>query len=144
MRIYCSNFKRVCIFKVNRLHLHPKRDKTMDNSDNSKEDSKEDPKQSKDTPYKAHLFICTRSREQPKACCNSKGSEELRKKVKSLAKEKWGKSVRINTSGCLDFCSKGITAVLYPQNKWFYHLTINDENILIDAIEKALDEETVT
>lgn len=89
--------------------------------------------------YKAHLFICTAKKANGE-CCGAKGSEDLRAKVKSLAKNhpEWKGQVRVNTAGCLDRCEEGITAVLYPQGKWFTHLESNDEQVLLNAIDEAL------
>jgi predicted metal-binding protein len=93
--------------------------------------------------YKAHLFICT-NKKDGKECCAEKRSENLRKAVKDLAKQKWGKDVRINSAGCLDHCSEGIAAVLYPQGEWFTHLkdTSEDANALIEAIAAVFDPES--
>src|SRR5690348_14203076 len=89
--------------------------------------------------YKAHLFICTNKKEG-KPCCADKNSEAFRKKIKDLAKEKWGKSVRINASGCLDHCNEGIAAVIYPQGQWFTQLKDTDDDVkaLMEAMERAV------
>lgn len=88
---------------------------------------------------KAHLFICT-NRPDIEGKCGSKGSEDLRSELKHRCKEVFGKSddLRINSSGCLGFCERGITAVLYPQGKWFHELTQKDGDLLIDEVSKAL------
>jgi (2Fe-2S) ferredoxin len=96
-----------------------------------------------DIKYKAHLFICT-NKKDGKECCADKASESLRKRVKDLAKDKWGRQVRINASGCLDRCSEGITAVLYPQGEWFTGLrdSEDDAQALMEAIEGIFDKES--
>lgn len=93
-----------------------------------------------DEGYKAHLFICT-NKKDGKPCCADKDAENFRKKVKDLAKEKWGRKVRVNAAGCLDRCDEGITAVLYPQGEWFVGLKNKGEDCdrMIEAIEAALD-----
>lgn len=93
-----------------------------------------------DSGYKAHLFICTNQKDGKK-CCADKNGEKLQKKVKEIAKERWGKQVRINKSGCLDRCSEGIAAVLYPQGEWFVDLENRGEDVelLVAAVEAALN-----
>lgn len=88
--------------------------------------------------YKAHLFICTNKKEG-KACCAEKGSEALRSRLKEWAKTEFGDEVRINASGCLDKCSEGIAAVLYPQNIWFTQITAADDEKLKTAVHEALN-----
>ena len=88
-------------------------------------------------PYKAHLFICT-NKKQGKPCCGDKGAEELRQRVKQWASEQFGNEVRVNASGCLDKCSEGIAAVLYPQNLWLTGLKSADDERLKEALRAAL------
>jgi (2Fe-2S) ferredoxin len=86
----------------------------------------------------AHLFVCTNSRENG-ADCASKGSADLRVKLRNICQDptkNWHGRVRINASGCLGRCEKGIAAVLYPKAQWFENLGVNDTA----AIEKALKE----
>tara|TARA_B100001758_G_C18405320_1_gene611657 strand:- start:839 stop:1054 length:216 start_codon:yes stop_codon:yes gene_type:complete len=41
------------------------------------------------------------------------------KQFKLAAKEKGIKDVRVQKSGCLDFCESGPTCVIYPNGDWF-------------------------
>lgn len=88
---------------------------------------------------KAHLFICT-NKPDKEGKCGAKGSEELRSELKQRCKEAFGKneSLRINSSGCLGFCERGITAVLYPEGKWFFDLSKKDGDQLFDEVAQAL------
>jgi len=87
--------------------------------------------------YKCHLFICTNSPNKPNKC-GSKNSEKLRLELKEKVKIQNLENVRINSSGCLGACEKGIAAVMYPQNKWFYELTENSSEILLEQIKKNI------
>ena len=91
--------------------------------------------------YKAHLFICTNAPDK-EGKCGHKKSENLRKNLKARAQQDLGKEVRVNMSGCLGFCEKGIAAVIYPQQKWFFNLSDNkqDEEKLFEELKKALAE----
>jgi predicted metal-binding protein len=100
-------------------------------------------------PFDAHLFICTNSRPPgpdgaPRASCGAHQAEELRKRVKELASKAFkNKAFRVNSSGCLGACEKGIAAVCYSDqsdSQWCLELR-NDaesEKALIRALEKAL------
>lgn len=90
--------------------------------------------------FEAHLFICTNDRgpNGKRESCRPKGAEELREKVKAACREKGFPSVRINGSGCLDQCERGITAVLYPKGEWFLNLKATDVDTLVQAVEKAV------
>ena len=86
---------------------------------------------------KAHLFVCTHYREKAKGeSCAARGSIALRNYVKLLCKGMPG--VRINTSGCLDRCQEGITAVLYPEGRWITHLGPEDKEVLKQVVEESL------
>ncbi len=77
--------------------------------------------------FDAHLFICTNRKPEGKASCAPKGSEALRDRVKEaaaqIAAQTPGRKIRVNASGCLGQCSKGIAAVCYPQAQWFLELS---------------------
>lgn len=78
--------------------------------------------------YQCHVFICTNQREKGgRECCADKGAEELRNELKAWARKEYGRKVRINNSGCLDFCEKGIASVIYPEGEW--HLNLKTTNL---------------
>lgn len=89
--------------------------------------------------YECHVFVCTNKRDKGRESCADKGSIELRDQLKSWAFKKYGKKVRINTSGCLDFCEKGIVTVIYPEGEWRMNLTSNSLEELQSAISEKMD-----
>lgn len=92
--------------------------------------------------FRAHLFICTNDRgpDGKRASCGRAGSQNLRDQVKAACRDKGFPkgSVRINSSGCLDQCERGIAAVLYPQGEWMLDLKEGDADQLVAAVEKAV------
>jgi len=54
--------------------------------------------------------------------------EELSKKLSSRAPtvQEDGPRIRINQSGCLGPCERGINAVCYPEGKWWHALEAED------------------
>ncbi|PIS10836.1 MAG: 2Fe-2S ferredoxin [Bdellovibrio sp. CG10_big_fil_rev_8_21_14_0_10_47_8] len=87
--------------------------------------------------YKQHLFICTNSPDR-EGKCGSKGSEELRLALKQRCGKEFGKDVRVNASGCLGHCERGIAAVLYPQGEWFLDLAKEDQEVLFRAVQEKI------
>lgn len=82
------------------------------------------------------MFICTNKRTDGRECCADKGALELRDRLKAWVKEKYGKKVRINNAGCMDFCAQGIATVIYPESEW--HLEIKSDNL--EELKIAIDE----
>jgi (2Fe-2S) ferredoxin len=92
--------------------------------------------------YKKHLFICTNGNPDDPKKCASKGALELHAQVKEMACQDFNpKEVRINRSGCLGYCEKGITAVLYPDSRWFYELTPKSESLLLKTLRESLSQQ---
>lgn len=78
--------------------------------------------------YTAHIFCCTNRRPDahPRGSCAASGSEGLRDYMKARAKELGLKTVRVNSSGCLDRCELGPTVVIYPEGVWYTCRTRDD------------------
>jgi predicted metal-binding protein len=78
--------------------------------------------------YKCHLFICTNTKDKGESC-GPKESGALRLELKKRLEEKYPDLrpyFRINASGCLGQCEKGIAAVCYPAGEWQTHLELKD------------------
>lgn len=89
--------------------------------------------------YEKHLFICVNGEGDPSRC-GGKGGLELHKKVKVACQLP---KTRINRSGCLGYCERGIAAVLYPQGRWFLELSQNDAETLKEALNSPLSSDNL-
>ena len=80
-----------------------------------------DPKGRDEPGYRMHAFVCGHSRPEGSArgCCSEKNSLDLMREFKIATKEKGIIDVRVQKSGCLDFCESGPTCVIYPKGDWF-------------------------
>ena len=80
-----------------------------------------DPKGREVPGYRMHAFVCghTRPEGSTRGCCSEKGSLDLMKEFKNAAKERGLDDVRVQKSGCLDYCENGPTCVVYPEGEWF-------------------------
>ena len=90
---------------------------------------------------KLHFFICTNEKSPEKSSCalnSNLDPKKFRAKLKEICRERWGKQVRINTAGCLGKCSRGVTAVIYPQGKWFFELREDHFEEILEYIEENL------
>ncbi len=85
-------------------------------------------------PYTHHIFVCQNERPEghPRGCCKSKGSIDLHAALKeAVAKAGLAKRARVNKSGCLDQCEKGITVVVYPEAVWYGRVTLADVDEIV-------------
>ena len=83
--------------------------------------------------------MCVNERED-KSCCQDHGAAELRDYAKNKTKEleiSGQGGVRVNQAGCLDRCSEGPVAVVYPEGVWYRY---RDEADLDEIITKHLIE----
>lgn len=86
-------------------------------------------------PFEKHIFICVNERpaDHPRGCCKAKGSEKIRDLFKeALAKRGLKNKVRANAAGCLDWCERGPTVVVYPDGIWYHVETEADVQDIVE------------
>lgn len=77
--------------------------------------------------FEKHVFICANDKDAPKKCCGSAHSMELIEKFKSTwAAQGLDTKIRIQKAGCLDFCGKGPTLVVYPEGVFYGNVQLSD------------------
>ena len=83
------------------------------------------------------IFVCVNERNtnNPKGCCSSKNSLEIMTKIKRIIKNSGIENIRVNKSGCLGNCEKGVACVIYPEGIWY---TIPDEEKAIIEISNHI------
>ena|ERR1700733_12238158 len=85
--------------------------------------------------FQRHVFVCINERaaDHPKGCCKARGGVEVRDRLKQELKTRGiSKLVRANNSGCLDQCEAGVTVVVYPEQVWYGHVTVDDIPELVE------------
>lgn len=88
--------------------------------------------------FQRHVFVCINERaaDNPRGSCKAKGGVDVRDKLKlELSKRGLSKVIRANNAGCLDQCEQGITLVVYPEQVWYGHVTVDD---VAEIVEKHL------
>lgn len=96
-----------------------------------------------ESPFVCHVFVCTNQKPDGRECCALKNGAELHAQLKEWSKGTFGKRVRINKSGCLDFCSRGVAVAIYPQNEWYLDAKLEDLEAMkakISAVVQKTDE----
>ena len=93
-----------------------------------------DPKGRSSVGYERHVFVCghERSVDASRPSCSRRGSLDLMRLLKTSAKQAGLQNVRVQKSGCLDFCEFGTTCVVYPEGVWY---SITDENAVKDILQ---------
>jgi len=88
--------------------------------------------------FQRHVFVCINERaaDHPRGSCKHKGGVDVRDRLKSeLTRRGLSKTIRANNAGCLDQCEQGITLVVYPEQVWYGHVTVDD---IAEIVEKHL------
>ena len=84
--------------------------------------------------FQRHLFVCIHDRGpgHPRGSCAQSGSLEVAQALKLAAYERGLKRiVRVNKSGCLDQCAKGVACVTYPEGVWYGGVQLSDVDEIV-------------
>lgn len=84
--------------------------------------------------YSKHVFVCGHERPEgaQRPHCLGRGSLELLSQLKALSREAGLENVRVQKSGCLDYCEHGISCVVYPEGVWY---TLQNQEDLLSIVE---------
>ena len=100
-----------------------------------------DPKGRTEVGYQTHVFVCGHERNEnaTRPSCANRNSLDLLRHLKLLVKSSDMANIRVQKSGCLDFCEFGTTCVVYPEGTWY---SLEDEKSVED-IFRSLKEGTI-
>lgn len=79
--------------------------------------------------YERHIFFCLNERKGGEACCAHLQAQEAFERCKVMVKEaglSGAGKIRVNKAGCLDRCSAGPVAVVYPEGVWYSYVDTHD------------------
>jgi (2Fe-2S) ferredoxin len=85
--------------------------------------------------FKRHIFFCLNERANGEACCAQHNAQaafdHCKQRVKALGLAGPGQ-VRVNKAGCLDRCSAGPVAVVYPEGVWYSYVDASDIDEIVE------------
>lgn len=86
--------------------------------------------------YERHIFFCLNERKNGEECCAQHQAQQAfdhcKNRVKSEGLAGPGR-VRVNKAGCLDRCSGGPIAVVYPEGVWYSYVDTQDIDDIVDS-----------
>jgi len=87
---------------------------------------------------KYHLFLCNsfRVNGDPQGSCNRKGAPELLQYLQAEISDR-GIDAIVSTTSCLNVCEKGPILVVYPNEWWYYEITEEKVDQILDALESG-------
>ena len=90
--------------------------------------------------YKAHLFICNKTRDDGRKSCGNHSNPELKSLLKDAVREKgWKPLVRVSESSCLGVCDAGPNIMIYPQKIWLSDVSMDDVPEIIQTLEDLIE-----
>ena len=85
---------------------------------------------------KYHFFLCNsfRSNGEPQGVGNKKGAIDLLQYLQCEISDREIDAI-VSTTSCLNVCEKGPVLVVYPNALWYFELTEQKIDEILDAIE---------
>ena len=94
---------------------------------------------SQTAPYKAHLFLCVKSRGGERKSCGDGVNPALKPLLKDEVKKRgWKPLVRVSESSCLGVCEAGPNIMIYPQRIWLSAVTLDDVPAIMATLEEII------
>jgi len=93
-------------------------------------------------PYRCHIFVCVNDRGGTRKSCADGNGREIAAHLKEAVKARGFPpgAVRVSQSLCLGLCDLGPNVLLYPQRIWFHHVTPEDIDRILAAVDAAMTE----
>jgi (2Fe-2S) ferredoxin len=92
-----------------------------------------------ESPYKCHLFICSKSRNGKRKSCGDTASPDLKATLKDEIRNRgWKGLARVSESGCLGVCDAGPNIMIYPRKLWLSEVTLDDLPEILQIMEQAI------
>ena len=86
--------------------------------------------------YQRHIFFCLNERKNGEACCARLQAQQAFDHCKARVKAEGlagPGQVRVNKAGCLDRCSGGPVAVVYPEGVWYTYVDQSDIDEIVES-----------
>lgn len=86
--------------------------------------------------FERHIFFCLNERKNGEACCANFQAQQAFDRCKAQVKAagiSGPGQVRVNKAGCLDRCSAGPVAVVYPEAVWYSYVDNDDIDEIVES-----------
>ena len=84
-----------------------------------------------------HIFVCGSFRPTGAAgVCHKKESSRLLQHLATEVQDRSLGDVMVSSTGCLNICDSGPVVVVYPENVWYKHATIEIAEAILDSLEE--------
>ena len=93
-------------------------------------------------PFHCHVLVCINHRDTGRKSCGEGDSPAIRLAIKEQVRARGltKKEVRVSQTQCLGKCVDGPNVMIYPQDRWFSAVTMDDVPALVDTIERIVRE----
>ena len=92
-----------------------------------------------ESPYVAHVFVCTNDRGGARKSCADNNSPAVKAELKAAINDNgWKGKIRVSTSGCLGLCAQGSNVLIYPQRIWFADVSPGDVGEIVAVLESCM------
>jgi (2Fe-2S) ferredoxin len=83
-----------------------------------------------------HFFLCNsfRANGEPQGACNKQGATDLLQYLQSEITDR-GIDAMVSMTSCLNVCEKGPVLVVYPHELWYYEITEQKLDEILDALQ---------
>ena len=87
--------------------------------------------------FERHIFFCLNQRDNGQVCCADHAAQEAfdhcKAQVKAAGLAGGAGKVRVNKAGCLDRCTGGPVAVVYPEAVWYTFVDRSDIDEIVES-----------
>jgi len=81
--------------------------------------------------YQKHVLVCINDRESGDCCSKVKGNEVFSEIKSWVVNSGLSSRIWVTRTKCLGFCNDvGTTIVIYPEQKWFTKVTLDDIELI--------------
>jgi (2Fe-2S) ferredoxin len=84
-----------------------------------------------------HIFVCGSFRPGgAQGVCHKKESMQILQHITTELQDRGLDDVLVSSTGCMNMCDSGPVIVIYPENIWYKHATVETAEAVLDSLEE--------